>query len=46
MDTLKPIKSESEYESALKEMDLVFHSKPNTIEGDKLEALSMLNSLV
>lgn len=39
---IKPIKTEQEYELALKQMETVFHAKPNTTEGDLLEILSML----
>lgn len=39
---LRPIKTEQDYELALKQMEKVFHAKPNTTEGDLLEILSML----
>lgn len=42
METIKPIKTEQEYELALKKMETVFNAKPNTTEGDLLEVLSML----
>ena len=42
MEAIKPIKSEQEYELALKQMEKVFHAKPNTPEGDLLEVLSLL----
>ena len=42
METIKPIKTEQEYELALKKMETVFNAKPNTTEGDLLEVLSIL----
>jgi HTH-type transcriptional regulator / antitoxin HigA len=42
METLKPIKSEQEYEEALKRLEKIFHAKRNTPEGDILEVLSLL----
>ena len=42
MEINKPIKTEEEYESALKKMETIFHAKPNTKEGDLLELLSFL----
>lgn len=42
MEINKPIKTEEEYESALKKMETIFHAKPNTKEGDLLELLSIL----
>jgi HTH-type transcriptional regulator/antitoxin HigA len=39
---IRPIKTEQDYELALKQMETVFHAKPNTTEGDLLEILSML----
>jgi HTH-type transcriptional regulator/antitoxin HigA len=40
--TLKPIKSERDYRRALKEVERLMESKPNTPEGDKLEVLGIL----
>lgn len=42
METIKPIKTEQEYEFALKKLETIFHAKPNTPEGDLLEVLSLL----
>ena len=42
METIKPIKTEQEYELALKKLETIFHAKPNTPEGDLLEVLSLL----
>lgn len=39
---IKPIKTEAEYEDALKEVQKVFNAKRNTPEGDLLEVLSLL----
>lgn len=42
MEAVKPIKNEHEYELALKEMSKVFHAKPNTPDGDRLELLALV----
>lgn len=42
METIKPIKTEQEYELALLQMEKVFHAKPNTPEGDTLELLALV----
>ena len=42
MTTIKPIKTEEEYNLALKQMASVFHAKKNTPEGDTLEVLALL----
>lgn len=42
METIKPIRTEQDYELALQKMESIFHSKPNTPEGDFLEILSLL----
>ena len=42
METIKPIKSEQEYELALKQMETVFHAEPNTPQGDTLELLALV----
>ena len=39
---LKPIRTEENYLLALAEVDKIFHAKPNTAEGDRLEMLLML----
>jgi HTH-type transcriptional regulator / antitoxin HigA len=39
---IKPIKNEVDYQSALKEVELLFNSDPETPEGDKLEVLTTL----
>jgi HTH-type transcriptional regulator/antitoxin HigA len=40
--SIKPIKSESEYESALEEIESLFSSKPGTDDFDRLEVLAVL----
>jgi HTH-type transcriptional regulator/antitoxin HigA len=42
METIKLIKSEEDYENALKQLETIFHAKPNTPEGDLLEVISLL----
>ncbi len=39
---IKPIKSERDYQAALKEIENIFDAKPNTPKGDRLEVLSIL----
>jgi HTH-type transcriptional regulator / antitoxin HigA len=39
---IKPLYTESDYEKALKRLEVIFDSKPNTKEGDELEILSIL----
>lgn len=39
---LKPIKSEKDYQKALKRLEVIFDAKPNTKEGDEAEILSLL----
>lgn len=39
---IKPIKTESDYQAALVEIDNLFDAKPNTSKGDKLEVLVTL----
>lgn len=39
---IKPIKTERDYQSALKEIDKLWDAKPNTPRGDKLEILATL----
>ncbi|WP_439584628.1 helix-turn-helix domain-containing protein [Dyadobacter bucti] len=42
MEISRPIKTEEEYNKALKEMESVFHSAKDTPDGDKLELLALL----
>jgi HTH-type transcriptional regulator/antitoxin HigA len=39
---LKPIRTEKEYEKALKRLDEIFDSEPGTKEGDELEVLALI----
>ena len=39
---IKPIKTERDYQAALKEIENIFDAKPNTSKGDRLEVLSIL----
>jgi len=39
---IKPIKTESDYQSALKEIESLFASTPNTPDGDRLEVWTTL----
>jgi HTH-type transcriptional regulator/antitoxin HigA len=39
---IKPIKTEQDYEQAMKRLEVIFDALPNTKEGDELEILSML----
>jgi HTH-type transcriptional regulator / antitoxin HigA len=39
---LKPIKTESDYRSALKRLEEIFDSKPGTPESDELEILGLM----
>ena len=39
---IKPIKTEKDYEDALKRLEKVFDAEPKSKEGDELEILSML----
>ena len=39
---IKPIKSEQDYEKALKRLEVIFDADPNTEEGDEAEILTML----
>ncbi len=36
----KPVKTKRDYEAALKRIENLFYSKPNTPEGDELEILT------
>lgn len=42
MEAIKLIKTEQDYEKALKQLETIFQAKPNTPEGDLLEVLSLL----
>jgi HTH-type transcriptional regulator/antitoxin HigA len=39
---IKPIKTETDYHTALKEIERIFDAAPNTREGDRLEVLTTL----
>jgi HTH-type transcriptional regulator / antitoxin HigA len=39
---INPIKTELDYETALQRVNVLFDSKPNTIEGDELDILVTL----
>ncbi|MCJ7553831.1 MAG: transcriptional regulator [Ignavibacteriaceae bacterium] len=39
---IKPIKTKKDYEAALKKIEMLFDSKPNTTNGDLLEVLVTL----
>lgn len=39
---IKPIKTEKDYQSALREIDLLFNASPDTQEGDRLDVLTTL----
>lgn len=39
---IKPIKTETDYQEALAEIDKLFDAKPNTTKGDKLDVLVTL----
>ncbi len=39
---IKPIKTEKDYEQALKRLEIIFDAEPNTHNGDEAEILSML----
>jgi HTH-type transcriptional regulator / antitoxin HigA len=40
--TIKPIKTEKDYQQALERLELIFDAKKNSTEGDELEILSIL----
>ncbi|HZO87717.1 MAG TPA: helix-turn-helix domain-containing protein [Chthonomonadaceae bacterium] len=40
--SLRPIKTEAEYEQVLKEIEALFEAQPDTPEGDRLEVLTTL----
>jgi len=39
---IKPIKTESDYQDALKRLEYIFDAAPNTADGDELEILGVL----
>ena len=39
---IAPIKTDNDYEKALKRLEMIFDANPNSIEGDEAEILSML----
>jgi HTH-type transcriptional regulator/antitoxin HigA len=39
---IKPIKTEQDYQDAIKMLEAVFDAAPNTAEGDELEVLGVL----
>lgn len=39
---LKPIKTEKDYELALKRLDKIFDAEPGTNQGDELEVLALI----
>jgi HTH-type transcriptional regulator/antitoxin HigA len=45
MFDLKVIKTEEEYQNALRELDKIFDAKPGTPDGDRFELLSVLIDL-
>ena len=40
--TIKPIKTEKDYQESLKRLEVIFDAKKGTPEGDELEILSIL----
>ena len=39
---IKPIKTEHDYQDALKRLEVIFDAAPNSKEGDELEILGVL----
>jgi HTH-type transcriptional regulator / antitoxin HigA len=39
---IKPIKTEQDYQEAIKRLEDIFDAAPNTVEGDELEVLGVL----
>jgi HTH-type transcriptional regulator / antitoxin HigA len=39
---IKPIKTEKDYQKALKRLEQIFNARPGTKDGDELEVLSLL----
>lgn len=42
MADIRPLKTEADYQSALREIEQLFEASPNTSEGDRLEVLTTL----
>ena len=42
MTTIKPIKTERDYQKVFKEIEKLWDAKPNTTKGDRLEVLVTL----
>ncbi len=42
---IKPIRTEADYEAALKEIERLFDAKPGTAEADRLEVLTTLTEV-
>jgi HTH-type transcriptional regulator / antitoxin HigA len=40
--TIKPIRTQRDYQSALKRLEVIFDAKPGSAEGDELEVLGLL----
>ncbi|HLA09591.1 MAG TPA: hypothetical protein VJ023_03175 [Pyrinomonadaceae bacterium] len=40
---IRPIKNNRDYREALNEIDRVMDARPNTVEGDRLDFVSLLN---
>ena len=40
--TIKPIKTERDYQKALKEIEKLWDAKPNTLKGDRLDVMITL----
>ncbi len=40
--TVKPIKTKKDYNKALERLDVIFDAKNDSVDGDKLEVLSIL----
>ena len=40
--TIKPIKTEKDYQNALERLDLIFDAEKGSVEGDELEILGIL----
>ena len=39
---IKPIKTEQDYQDALKRLEVIFDATPNSVDGDELEILGVL----
>jgi HTH-type transcriptional regulator / antitoxin HigA len=42
MDVIHPIRSQKDYKAALRNIEALMDAKPNTVQGDALEVLSVL----